>query len=89
MITRIEKKTEYVSHFTFHIVDPDWGHMTIKMSGHPPWGAQMILNGHEYVAVGGRGRAGIGFLQRRELLYCIAAPQGLARVQTPCPRMRL
>ncbi len=27
-----------------------WGHVTIKMSGHPPFGAQIILNGHEYVA---------------------------------------
>ena len=29
---------------------PEWGHVTIKMSGHPPFGAQIILNGHEYVA---------------------------------------
>jgi hypothetical protein len=35
----------------FHIMDPAWGHMVIKMSGHPPFGAQVILNGHEYVAV--------------------------------------
>jgi hypothetical protein len=25
-------------------MDPDWGHLTIKMSGHPPFGAQVILN---------------------------------------------
>src|SRR5438034_2773460 len=30
--------------------DPEWGHITIKMAGHPPFGAQIILNGHEYVA---------------------------------------
>jgi hypothetical protein len=29
------------------VLDPDWGHVTIKMSGHPPFGAQIILNGHE------------------------------------------
>ncbi len=37
----------YVNHYSFHILDPDWGHVTIKMSGHPPFGAQVILNGHE------------------------------------------
>ena len=40
----------YVKHYSFHIWDPDWGHVVIKMSGHPPFGAQIILNGHEYVA---------------------------------------
>jgi len=29
----------------FHIMDPDWGHVTIKMSGHPPVGTQIMLNG--------------------------------------------
>jgi hypothetical protein len=24
--------------------------VTIKMSGHPPFGAQIMLNGHEFVA---------------------------------------
>jgi hypothetical protein len=41
-------------------MDPDWGHVTIKMSGHPPFGAQIILNGHEYVACQAR-RARIAF----------------------------
>jgi len=40
----------YVNHYSFHILDPDWGHLTIKMSGRPPFGAQVMLNGHEYVA---------------------------------------
>jgi len=39
-----------VNHYSFHILDPDWGHVTIKMSGHPPFGAQVMLNGQEYVA---------------------------------------
>jgi hypothetical protein len=46
-ITNLEKRCEYVNHYSFHILDPDWGHVTIKMSGHPPFGAQIILNGHE------------------------------------------
>src|SRR4051794_36095550 len=40
----------YVKHYSFHILDLDWGHLTIKISGHPPFPAQVILNGHEYVA---------------------------------------
>ena len=40
----------YVNHYHFQILDPEWGHITIKMSGHPPFGAQIMLNGHEYVA---------------------------------------
>ncbi len=51
-ITNIVKKNPlpYVNHYYFHIIDPDWGHITIKMSGHPPFSAQIMLNGHEYVA---------------------------------------
>ncbi len=39
----------YVNHYHFHLIDPDWGHMTLKMSGHPPFGLQVMLNGHEWV----------------------------------------
>ena len=44
----------FVNHYSFHIWDAEWGHITIKMSGHPPFGAQIIPNGHEYVARGAR-----------------------------------
>jgi len=37
----------YVHHYSFPILDAEWGHVTIKRSGHPPFGAQVILNGHE------------------------------------------
>jgi len=39
----------YVNHYHFHIVDKEWGHLTIKMSGHPPFNIQVMLNGHEWV----------------------------------------
>ena len=45
VITRLEKKREHVYHYSFHIMDPAWGHLVVKMSGHPPFGAQVILNG--------------------------------------------
>ena len=59
-IVNIQRKTQYVKHYYFHILDPDWGHVTIRMSGHPPFGAQVILNGHDYVACQAR-RADIRF----------------------------
>jgi hypothetical protein len=39
----------YVNHYHFHLIDKDWGHITIKISGHPPFGVQLMLNGHEWV----------------------------------------
>ena len=59
VLGNLAKKRAFVNHYSFHILDPEWGHLTIKMSGHPPFGAQVILNGHEYVAAaapGGRDR---------------------------------
>jgi hypothetical protein len=45
-----KKPYPYVNHYSFHIMDPDWGHVTIKLCGHPPFSAQIVVNGHEYVA---------------------------------------
>jgi len=41
------KSMPYVNHYAFHIWDAEWGHVTLKISGHPPLAAQIILNGHE------------------------------------------
>ena len=60
VIGNLARKRTYVNHYSFHIMDRQWGHLTIKMAGHAPFGAQVILNGHEYVAVAARA-AGIGF----------------------------
>jgi hypothetical protein len=49
-IQNLSRKYPYVNHYHFHIMDPTWGHVTVRMSGHPPFGAQIILNGHEYVS---------------------------------------
>lgn len=45
----LRKTRPYVNHYSFHIIDPQWGHITIIMSGHPPFGSMVILNGHEWV----------------------------------------
>jgi hypothetical protein len=44
------KPYHYVNHYSFHIMDPQWGHIIIKLCPHPPFNAMIILNGHEYVA---------------------------------------
>jgi hypothetical protein len=85
VITRLEKKREHVYRYSFHIMDPAFGHLTIKMSGHPPFGAQVILNGHEYVAVAAQAE-GIGFTKEGDCFTGIADPQGLARVADAWPR---
>jgi hypothetical protein len=46
---RHRKNWPYVKHYYFHIIDREWGHVTIRMCGYPPFGAQLILNGHEWV----------------------------------------
>ena len=78
-IVNIERRSEYVIHYSFHIIDPEWGHVTIKMSGHPPFGAQIILNGHEYVARQAM-VAGIAFTKVGNCFTAVADPAGLARI---------
>ena len=46
---RTKKPYPYVNHYHFHIMDPEWGHLIIRLCPHPPFNAQIILNGHEYV----------------------------------------
>ena len=53
--------------------------MTIKMSGHPPFGAQIILNGHDYVARQANA-AGIAFDKVGNCFTAVADPAGLARI---------
>src|ERR1700692_203561 len=69
----------YVNHYSFHILDPDWGHLTIKMSGHPPFGAQVILNGHEYVACQAQ-NAGVDFTKQDNCFTTITNAAELAQV---------
>jgi hypothetical protein len=45
------ERPSWVNHYAFHIWDRDWGHLSIKMCGHPPFSCQIAVNGHEYVAI--------------------------------------
>lgn len=46
---RRKKKTSLVNHYYFHIMDKNWGHITVRMCAHPPFSCNIILNGHEWV----------------------------------------
>jgi hypothetical protein len=74
-----KKPMPYVNHYSFHLLDPDWGHVTIKISGHPPFPAQVILNGHEYVACQAR-QAGIHFLKEGNCFTQVSDATGLAEL---------
>jgi hypothetical protein len=69
----------YVNHYSFHILDPDWGHVTIKMSGHPPFGAQVILNGHEYVAAQAQ-KARVEFTKQENCFTSVSNATGLSKI---------
>ena len=71
----------YVNHYSFHILDPEWGHITItiKISGHPPFPVQVILNGHEYVACQAH-KAGISFTKEGNCFTHVSDAAGLAKI---------
>jgi hypothetical protein len=79
VLCNLTKKRAFVNHYSFHIMDPEWGHMTIKMSGHPPFGAQIILNGHGYVAATAHA-SGIGYVKEGNCFTRIADPAALAQI---------
>jgi hypothetical protein len=74
-----KKPMPYVNHYSFHILDPEWGHVTLKISGHPPFPAQVILNGHEYVACQAH-RAGLNFTKEGNCFTQVSDAAGLARI---------
>jgi hypothetical protein len=73
------KPSCFVNHYHFHIVDADWGHIVIKMSGHPPFGAQIILNGHEYVARQAQ-RGGLDFKKEGNCFVAVGDAVSLAKI---------
>jgi hypothetical protein len=46
---RHHRPWRYANYYHFHIMDKVWGHVVVRMCGYPPFGAQVILNGHEWV----------------------------------------
>jgi len=79
VICNLAAKRSYVNHYSFHIMDPTWGHVTIKMAGHPPFDAQVMLNGHEYVAAQAK-RAGVDFGKEGNCFTLVTDPARLAEL---------
>lgn len=80
-IVNIERKQPYpyVNHYSFHIIDPEWGHIVIKLCGHPPFGAQIMLNGHEYVARQAK-KEGLEFTKEENCFTQVSDAAQLAQV---------
>jgi hypothetical protein len=81
---RRKSPAPYVNHYAFHIIDRDWGHLTIKICGHAPFNVQVLLNGHEYVARQAR-RQNIAFTQEGNCFTETSNLVGLSQVaETLC-----
>jgi hypothetical protein len=76
---RRKKPMPYVNHYTFHIWDAAWGHVAIRMCGHPPFSAMLMLNGHEYVAQKAT-QEGIRFGKEENCFTELADAPGLQKV---------
>ena len=74
-----KKPYSWVNHYSFHILDPDWGHIIIKLCPHPPFNAQIILNGHEYVERQAR-KQGLAFGKEGNCFTQISDARALAGV---------
>lgn len=80
----LRRKQPWVNHYAFHIVDPQWGHITIKVCPHPPFHVQVALNGHEYVACLAA-REGIDFTKEGN---CFTDSSNLAGLQRCADSLR-
>lgn len=77
----LKRKTPmpFINHYSFHIIDDEWGHVAIRMAGHAPFKAQVMLNGHEYTACRAR-KAGIEFVKDGNCFTDVSDAAGLASV---------
>jgi len=75
----LKRKQAWVNHYSFHLIDEEWGHVTIKICGHPPFTSQVLLNGHEYVASQAR-KAGVEFCKEGNCFTEVSNARGLSQV---------
>jgi hypothetical protein len=79
MDIRRKQPMPYVNHYTFHSWDAEWGHVAIRMCGHPPFSALLMLNGHEYVAQKAK-EQGVRFGKEDNCFTQLADAPGLQQV---------
>ena len=84
VICNLEAKRPFINHYSFHIIDPEWGHITTKMAGHPSFGPQIILNDHEYVGCRAWQQK-IRFTKEGNCFTLISKPAELAKVADTLP----
>lgn len=92
------KKWPYVNHVYFHIMDPDWGHLIVRMCMYPPFGAQIILNGHEWVECQARKQGvpfrktgncfveGTDFRALAQIAKAVRSPSVIGQLRRVCDR---
>jgi hypothetical protein len=76
---RRKKPLAWVNYYSFHLLDEEWGHVTVKLCGHPPFSAQVLLNGHEYVGCQAL-KAGLDFRKEGNCFTEVSNARGLAQV---------
>ena len=93
-----DKKWPYVNHYHIHLMDPEWGHVTIRICGYPPFGAQVIANGHEWVERQARKRSlpvakegncftgGTDFQALNQIAKTLRAAHAVGRLTKVCDR---
>ena len=79
VVLRRPRSWPLVNHYHFHIIDPQWGHVTIRMSGHPPFGVLISLNGHEWVKRQAQ-KQGIGWVKESNCFVGGSDLAGINRV---------
>ena len=78
VVRDLVKKTTFVNHYWFHLMDPEWARDNQDV-GPPPFGAQVILNGRARVSChSSAGR--IAFVKEGNCFTHVADPAGLAQV---------
>jgi len=75
----LKRKQVWVNYYSFHVMDEEWGHVTLRICGHPPFTSQVLLNGHEYVASQAR-RAGLEFRKEGNCFTEVSNARGLSQV---------
>jgi hypothetical protein len=75
------KRGALVNHYYFHIVDPQWGHVTIRLCGHPPFPALIMLNAHEWVERTAA-REGVRFAKRSNCFVEGSDLRGVDKIAT-------
>ena len=76
---RRKEPQPYANWYHFHIMDPEWGHVIVRFCPHPPFFANVILNGHEYVARQAAKQM-IPFRQEGNCFTCAADLAGLGAI---------